>query len=95
MDDLVSHAARRAGRLSSQLAAWPDGELVTTDKLAAWLKEDILLRRVKMPTARQPKQQQQRQLTAAAAPAVATARAGADEWHRIHDLLLGGATYTP
>ena len=25
---------------------WPDGELVTPDKLAAWLKEDILLRRV-------------------------------------------------
>ena len=31
------------------LSAWPDGELVTPDKLAAWLKEDILLRRVKVP----------------------------------------------
>jgi hypothetical protein len=29
--------------------SWPDGELVTPDKLAAWLKEDILLRRVKVP----------------------------------------------
>ncbi len=28
---------------------WPDGELVTPDKLAAWLKEDILLRRVEVP----------------------------------------------
>ncbi|GKU09245.1 unnamed protein product, partial [Fusarium langsethiae] len=28
---------------------WPDGELVTPDKLAAWLKEDILLRRVAPP----------------------------------------------
>jgi hypothetical protein len=26
---------------------WPDGELVTPDKLAVWLKEDILLRRIK------------------------------------------------
>lgn len=31
------------------LFTWPDGELVTPDKLAAWLKEDILLRRVKIP----------------------------------------------
>ncbi|KAK4095692.1 hypothetical protein N658DRAFT_387653, partial [Parathielavia hyrcaniae] len=31
---------------------WPDGELVTPDKLAAWLKEDILLRRVKAPAVR-------------------------------------------
>jgi hypothetical protein len=30
------------------LYSWPDGELVTPDKLAAWLKEDILLRRVKV-----------------------------------------------
>ena len=29
------------------LYSWPDGELVTPDKLAAWFKEDILLRRVK------------------------------------------------
>jgi hypothetical protein len=29
--------------------SWPDGELVTPDKLASWLKEDILLRRVKLP----------------------------------------------
>ncbi|KAJ0127219.1 Acyltransferase LovD, partial [Fusarium oxysporum f. sp. albedinis] len=28
---------------------WPDGELVTPDKLAAWLKEDILLRLVASP----------------------------------------------
>ncbi|KAG6996259.1 hypothetical protein FocnCong_v013425 [Fusarium oxysporum f. sp. conglutinans] len=38
------------------LYSWPDGELVTPDKLAAWLKEDILLRRVaplqKKPRAR-------------------------------------------
>jgi hypothetical protein len=32
--------------------SWPDGELVTPDKLAAWLKEDILLRRVKVPKKR-------------------------------------------
>ncbi|PNP60658.1 hypothetical protein FNYG_14613 [Fusarium nygamai] len=31
------------------LVPWPDGELVTPDKLAAWLKEDILLRRVAPP----------------------------------------------
>ncbi|KAL9563896.1 hypothetical protein ACKAV7_011931 [Fusarium commune] len=31
------------------LYSWPDGELVTLDKLAAWLKEDILLRRVAPP----------------------------------------------
>ena len=34
------------------LYTWPDGELVTPDKLAAWLKEDILLRRVKVPKKR-------------------------------------------
>ncbi|KAL9562727.1 hypothetical protein ACKAV7_013291 [Fusarium commune] len=28
---------------------WPDGELVTPDKLVAWLKEDILLQRVALP----------------------------------------------
>ena len=28
------------------LSAWPDGELVTPDKLAAWLSEDLLYRRV-------------------------------------------------
>ncbi|RKK12793.1 hypothetical protein BFJ65_g12053 [Fusarium oxysporum f. sp. cepae] len=31
------------------LYSWPDGKLVTPDKLAAWLKEDILLRRVAPP----------------------------------------------
>ncbi|KAK3906347.1 hypothetical protein C8A05DRAFT_29789 [Staphylotrichum tortipilum] len=31
------------------LSTWPDGELVTPDKLSAWLSEDILLRRVKVP----------------------------------------------
>ncbi|KFZ02293.1 hypothetical protein V500_00289 [Pseudogymnoascus sp. VKM F-4518 (FW-2643)] len=47
------------------LHSWPDGELVTLDKLAAWLKEDILLRRVKVPTRRRPRSRQpqhQRQL---------------------------------
>jgi hypothetical protein len=34
------------------LFTWPDGELVTPDKLAAWLKEDILQRRVKAPKKR-------------------------------------------
>jgi hypothetical protein len=34
------------------LYSWPDGELVTPDKLAAWLNEDILLRRVKVPARR-------------------------------------------
>jgi len=34
------------------LFTWPDGEFVTPDKLAAWLKEDILLRRVKVPKKR-------------------------------------------
>ncbi|KAL9573972.1 hypothetical protein ACKAV7_001916 [Fusarium commune] len=38
------------------LYSWPDGDLVTLDKLAAWLKEDILLQRVtplqKKPQAR-------------------------------------------
>jgi hypothetical protein len=33
----------------STLSTWPDSELVTPDKLAAWLKEDILLQRVKVP----------------------------------------------
>ncbi|ENH68068.1 hypothetical protein FOC1_g10000221 [Fusarium oxysporum f. sp. cubense race 1] len=43
--------ARSPGRrpLFSPLPFWPDGELVTPDKLAAWLKEDILLRRVAPP----------------------------------------------
>ncbi len=34
------------------LSTWPDGELVAPDKLAAWLKEDILLRRAKIPKKR-------------------------------------------
>lgn len=38
------------------LYTWPDGELVTPDKLAAWLKEDILLRRVKVPKPKKKKQ---------------------------------------
>ena len=45
--------------------SWPDGELVTPDKLAAWLKEDVLLRRVPARTRRRPRlrqQQHQRQL---------------------------------
>jgi hypothetical protein len=36
--------------------SWPDGELVTPDKLAAWLKEDILMRRVvKRPRRHRPR----------------------------------------
>lgn len=38
------------------LSAWPDGELVTPDKLAAWLSEDLLLRRVAAPGRRPAKQ---------------------------------------
>ncbi len=34
------------------LSTSPDGEVVTPDKLAAWLKEDILLRRAKVPKKR-------------------------------------------
>ena len=34
---------------------------MTPDKLAAWLKEDILLRRVRLPTGRRPRQQRQQQ----------------------------------
>ncbi|XP_044717389.1 centromere DNA-binding protein complex CBF3 subunit [Hirsutella rhossiliensis] len=41
------HAPRAAE--DGELYSWPDGELVTPDKLAAWLKEDILLRRVVPP----------------------------------------------
>ena len=37
------------------LSTWPDGELVTPDKLAAWLSEDILLRRVKVPKKKKKK----------------------------------------
>ncbi|XP_044714726.1 PIF1-like helicase domain-containing protein [Hirsutella rhossiliensis] len=37
------------------LYSWPDGELVTPDKLAAWLKEDILLRRVVPPQKKKPR----------------------------------------
>ena len=44
----------RAGP-NGTLAAWPDGDLVTPDKLAAWLKEDILLRRVKVKAPQQQK----------------------------------------
>jgi hypothetical protein len=35
--------------------SWPDGELVTPDKLAAWLSEDILLRRVKQRQRQRPR----------------------------------------
>ena len=37
------------------LSTWPDGELVTPDKLAAWLSEDILLRRVRVPKKKKTK----------------------------------------
>ena len=43
--------------------SWPDGELVTPDKLAAWLKEELLLRRVPVRASRPPGR---RQRTAAA-----------------------------
>lgn len=43
------------------LFSWPDGELVTPDKLAAWLKEDILLRRVKVPKKRRARKDEQPQ----------------------------------
>jgi len=39
------------------LSAWPDGELVTPDKLAAWLSEDLLLRRVVAVRGRRPAKQ--------------------------------------
>jgi hypothetical protein len=32
--------------------SWPDSELVMPDKLAAWLKEDVLLQRVLVYTRR-------------------------------------------
>uniref|UniRef100_A0A0D2XSB1 High-osmolarity-induced transcription protein 1 n=1 Tax=Fusarium oxysporum (strain Fo5176) TaxID=660025 RepID=A0A0D2XSB1_FUSOF len=45
-----SYAAKqREWKAHGSLYSWPDGELVTPDKLAAWLKEDILLRRVASP----------------------------------------------
>ncbi|KAJ6437110.1 High-osmolarity-induced transcription protein 1 [Purpureocillium lavendulum] len=45
-----SYAAKqREWKAHGSLYSWPDGELVTPDKLAAWLKEDILLRRVVPP----------------------------------------------
>jgi hypothetical protein len=34
------------------LSTWLDGKLIIPDKLAAWLKDDILLRRVKVPNKR-------------------------------------------
>src|SRR5512140_2147500 len=37
-------------------SVWPDGELVTADKLAAWLSEDLLLRRVAVRRHRSAKQ---------------------------------------
>ncbi|KAH7471459.1 hypothetical protein FOMA001_g13568 [Fusarium oxysporum f. sp. matthiolae] len=42
-------AVRLGAAADGLLYSWPDGELVTPDKLAAWLKEDILLRRVAPP----------------------------------------------
>lgn len=57
---------------------WPDGELVTPDKLAAWLKEDILLRRVKAPAVqRKPRGPGRRGKTAADANANTEAEAAA------------------
>ncbi|KAF6527764.1 hypothetical protein HZS61_008066 [Fusarium oxysporum f. sp. conglutinans] len=61
--DERARAARRAGlqakkdeqpantarSYAAKQRHWPDGELVTPDKLAAWLKEGILLRRVAPP----------------------------------------------
>ncbi|XP_044715219.1 centromere DNA-binding protein complex CBF3 subunit [Hirsutella rhossiliensis] len=55
------HTPRAAA--DGSLYSWPDGELVTPDKLAAWLKEDILLRRVVPP---QKKPRAREQLEAAA-----------------------------
>ncbi|KAM6508242.1 hypothetical protein FALCPG4_018123 [Fusarium falciforme] len=46
-DDSYTAADERAP--DGSLYSWPDGELVTPDKLAAWLKEDIRLRRVAPP----------------------------------------------
>jgi hypothetical protein len=55
---------------------WPDGELVNPDKLAAWLKEDILLRRVKAPPVhRMPRGRAQRGKAAAAEDANADTEA--------------------
>ena len=59
------------------LYSWPDGELVTPDKLAAWLKEDILLRRVK---AREPRARAR----PAGAATARTARARAVRQSREH-----------
>ncbi|KAM4061819.1 centromere DNA-binding protein complex CBF3 subunit, domain 2 domain-containing protein [Hirsutella rhossiliensis] len=47
------HTPRAAA--DGSLYSWPDGELVTPDKLAAWLKEDILLRRVVPPQKKKPR----------------------------------------
>jgi hypothetical protein len=59
--------------------SWPDGELVMPDKLAAWLKEDILLRRVPPKKPRAPRkarsqQQQQQQEAKALAKAKALSK---------------------
>ncbi|KAF2187893.1 hypothetical protein K469DRAFT_685262 [Zopfia rhizophila CBS 207.26] len=37
---------------NGSLYSWPDGKLITPNKLAAWLQKDILLQRVKVPTRR-------------------------------------------
>ena len=53
----VLYAAAQDGSLHG----WPDGELITPEKLAALLKEDIL-RRVQVPrTNRQPRFRPRRQ----------------------------------
>ncbi|XP_044717962.1 centromere DNA-binding protein complex CBF3 subunit [Hirsutella rhossiliensis] len=80
------HTPRAAA--DGSLYSWPDGELVTPDKLAAWLKEDILLRRVVPPQKKKPRARDRGSdgVQAGYLP---------DEWLRIQDLLLTGAAYTP
>ncbi|KAM4066744.1 centromere DNA-binding protein complex CBF3 subunit [Hirsutella rhossiliensis] len=80
---LVPYARAAA---DGSLYSWPDGELVTPDKLAAWLKEDILLRRV-VPPQKKPRAGPRKRRDPGRLPP--------DEWLRIQDLLLTGAAYTP
>ncbi|KAM4067427.1 centromere DNA-binding protein complex CBF3 subunit [Hirsutella rhossiliensis] len=61
---LVPYARAAA---DGSLYSWPDGELVTPDKLAAWLKEDILLRRV-VPPQKKPRARGKVRATATARP---------------------------
>ncbi|KAM4057401.1 centromere DNA-binding protein complex CBF3 subunit [Hirsutella rhossiliensis] len=58
------HTPRAAA--DGSLYSWPDGELVTPDKLAAWLKEDILLRRVVPPQKKKPRAREQLEAAAMA-----------------------------